>query len=114
MRHLCESLPPAAISEVGGIMRIDRKKCISCFCCHELCSSKAVRIVQPFWAGFCPASAAEHEWSELLLGLVLAFVDRLPDSGLEDNLTNPRAGFQNQGKGGHVAYFKDLAIVYPR
>lgn len=44
--------PPAAISEVGGVMRIDRKKCISCFCCHELCSSKAVRIVQPFFGRF--------------------------------------------------------------
>jgi uncharacterized protein (DUF362 family)/Pyruvate/2-oxoacid:ferredoxin oxidoreductase delta subunit len=43
MRHC----PPQAISEVDGVMKIDRKKCISCFCCHELCSNDAVRMVQP-------------------------------------------------------------------
>jgi len=42
--------PPRAISEMEGIMVIDRKKCISCFCCHELCGNDAVRIVQP-WFG---------------------------------------------------------------
>ncbi|MFH1115169.1 MAG: DUF362 domain-containing protein [Pseudomonadota bacterium] len=40
--------PPQAISERNGTMAIDRRKCISCFCCHELCSNGAVRIVQPF------------------------------------------------------------------
>lgn len=39
--------PPQAISEENGVMMIDRDKCISCFCCHELCSNDAVRIVQP-------------------------------------------------------------------
>lgn len=39
--------PPQAISEEKGVMVIDREKCISCFCCHELCSNDAVRIVQP-------------------------------------------------------------------
>ncbi len=40
--------PPQAISETNGTMAIDRSKCISCFCCHELCSNEAIRIVQPF------------------------------------------------------------------
>jgi uncharacterized protein (DUF362 family) len=40
--------PPQAIEEQNGIMAIDRRKCISCFCCHELCTNDAVRIVQPF------------------------------------------------------------------
>ncbi|AFM24167.1 DUF362 domain-containing protein [Desulfomonile tiedjei] len=39
--------PPAAIREIHGKMEINRDKCISCFCCHELCSHRAVRIVQP-------------------------------------------------------------------
>ena len=43
MRHC----PPQAISEQNGRMVIDRKKCISCFCCHELCSNQAVQIVLP-------------------------------------------------------------------
>lgn len=40
--------PPQAISERGGTMFIDRQKCISCFCCHELCPNNAVEISQPF------------------------------------------------------------------
>lgn len=40
--------PPQAISENNGRMIIDRKKCISCFCCHELCGSEAISIKQPF------------------------------------------------------------------
>jgi Pyruvate/2-oxoacid:ferredoxin oxidoreductase delta subunit len=43
-----EHCPPRAISEQNGLMVIDRRKCISCFCCHELCVNNAVRIVQPF------------------------------------------------------------------
>lgn len=43
-----EHCPPQAISEEKGMMVIDLRKCISCFCCHELCSSDAIRIVQPF------------------------------------------------------------------
>jgi len=46
---ICQThCPPGAISERSGRMVIDRKKCISCFCCHELCTNDAVRIVQPF------------------------------------------------------------------
>lgn len=40
--------PPKAIVEIDGVMVIDRRKCISCFCCHELCANDAVQIVQPF------------------------------------------------------------------
>ncbi len=39
--------PPQAISEKDGKMAIDRKACISCFCCHELCGSEAITITQP-------------------------------------------------------------------
>ncbi len=44
--------PPQAISEENGRMVIDRKKCISCFCCHELCSNEAVEIVLPRFGRF--------------------------------------------------------------
>jgi len=44
--------PPQAITEVDGTMIIDRRKCISCFCCHELCVNKAVRIIQPLVGRF--------------------------------------------------------------
>jgi len=47
--------PPGAISEDNGNMVIDRKKCISCFCCHELCGNEAVQIVRP-WLGRVLAS----------------------------------------------------------
>jgi uncharacterized protein (DUF362 family)/NAD-dependent dihydropyrimidine dehydrogenase PreA subunit len=42
-----EHCPPGAITEEDGEMEIDYRKCISCFCCHELCSGDAIRIVQP-------------------------------------------------------------------
>jgi uncharacterized protein (DUF362 family)/Pyruvate/2-oxoacid:ferredoxin oxidoreductase delta subunit len=41
--------PPQAISNINGVTRIDRRLCISCFCCHELCSNKAVKITRPFF-----------------------------------------------------------------
>lgn len=41
--------PPQAITELNGTMVIDRRKCISCFCCHELCTNDAIQIVEPFW-----------------------------------------------------------------
>jgi uncharacterized protein (DUF362 family)/Pyruvate/2-oxoacid:ferredoxin oxidoreductase delta subunit len=44
--------PPKAIREVDGLMVIDRKKCISCFCCHELCTNNAIQIVQPLFGRF--------------------------------------------------------------
>jgi uncharacterized protein (DUF362 family)/Pyruvate/2-oxoacid:ferredoxin oxidoreductase delta subunit len=44
--------PPQAIAEVNGAMIIDRRKCISCFCCHELCTNDAIQIVEPFWGRF--------------------------------------------------------------
>ncbi|MGC8603055.1 MAG: DUF362 domain-containing protein [Desulfomonilaceae bacterium] len=40
--------PPSAIFEKNGTFQIDRKKCISCFCCQELCGNNAVRILEPF------------------------------------------------------------------
>jgi MinD superfamily P-loop ATPase len=47
---VCSShCPPQAIKEVRGVLKIDKKKCISCFCCHELCQNNAVQIIRPFW-----------------------------------------------------------------
>lgn len=40
--------PPGAIRSENGAMKIDRRVCISCFCCHELCDSNAVAIVEPY------------------------------------------------------------------
>ncbi len=42
--------PPKAISEKNGGLEIDHRKCISCFCCQELCTSDAIRFQQP-WLG---------------------------------------------------------------
>lgn len=39
--------PPQAIYEKNGVMSVDRQKCISCFCCHELCERDAIRIKEP-------------------------------------------------------------------
>jgi uncharacterized protein (DUF362 family)/Pyruvate/2-oxoacid:ferredoxin oxidoreductase delta subunit len=39
--------PPKAIAEIKGEMRIDGDKCISCYCCHELCAFHAIRITEP-------------------------------------------------------------------
>jgi len=44
--------PPQAITETSDAMIIDRRKCISCFCCHELCANDAIQIVEPFWYRF--------------------------------------------------------------
>ncbi len=44
--------PPAAISDSDGKMIIDYRKCISCFCCHEVCTTKAIDLVQPRFARF--------------------------------------------------------------
>lgn len=40
--------PPGAIYVKNGATKIDRRKCISCFCCHELCANNAVKIVEPY------------------------------------------------------------------
>lgn len=40
--------PPGAIKNDNGVMKIDRRICISCFCCHELCVNDAVVIVEPY------------------------------------------------------------------
>jgi uncharacterized protein (DUF362 family)/Pyruvate/2-oxoacid:ferredoxin oxidoreductase delta subunit len=40
--------PPSAISVRNGTAKIDRRICISCFCCHELCGNNAVDILEPY------------------------------------------------------------------
>ena len=40
--------PPGAIKSKNGMMKIDTRVCISCFCCHELCDNEAVMIVEPY------------------------------------------------------------------
>ncbi|HVN67718.1 MAG TPA: hypothetical protein VMT55_05030, partial [Candidatus Sulfotelmatobacter sp.] len=42
--------PSPSLSKRGGvggaefIVKIDHKNCISCFCCHELCQFKAIKL----------------------------------------------------------------------
>ncbi|MBI0583847.1 MAG: DUF362 domain-containing protein [Methanomassiliicoccus sp.] len=38
------SCPVDAINVVERKASIDRKKCIECYCCHEMCSSKAIKL----------------------------------------------------------------------
>jgi len=41
----CErGCPMGAITTGGTIPRIDRKKCIRCYCCHEMCTDEAIRL----------------------------------------------------------------------
>ncbi|MGC8658846.1 MAG: DUF362 domain-containing protein [Desulfomonilaceae bacterium] len=44
--------PPSAISERNGSLSIDRKKCISCFCCQELCENDAINVFEPIAGRF--------------------------------------------------------------
>lgn len=40
--------PPGAIKSKNGMVKIDTRVCISCFCCHELCDNDAVMIVESY------------------------------------------------------------------
>ena len=41
----CElGCPVGAITMVGTVPHINRKKCIRCYCCHEMCSDGAIRL----------------------------------------------------------------------
>lgn len=44
----CKSCPPNAIEMKDGKPCVDLDKCISCFCCHELCIFAAVHIKRPW------------------------------------------------------------------
>lgn len=44
-----KSCPPLAIIMQNNKPVVDLKKCIRCFCCHELCEFDAVRIKRPWW-----------------------------------------------------------------
>ncbi len=39
--------PVDAIQVVDGMARMDARKCIRCYCCHELCPEQAVRLRRP-------------------------------------------------------------------
>ncbi len=43
--------PPGAITETERGLTIDYGKCISCYCCHELCENDAIRLDRPLMAG---------------------------------------------------------------
>lgn len=46
---VCEkSCPARAIKLKSGKPAVDLRRCISCFCCHELCNYDAVRICKPW------------------------------------------------------------------
>jgi uncharacterized protein (DUF362 family)/Pyruvate/2-oxoacid:ferredoxin oxidoreductase delta subunit len=40
--------PAKAFKKVGGRMRADRKLCISCYCCSEVCEHRAITMRRPF------------------------------------------------------------------
>lgn len=44
-----KSCPPQAIKMIGDKPHVDLNRCISCFCCHELCNFDAVRIKRPWF-----------------------------------------------------------------
>lgn len=44
-----KSCPPQAIKMIGGKPEVDLNRCISCFCCHELCNYDAIRIKRPWF-----------------------------------------------------------------
>jgi uncharacterized protein (DUF362 family)/Pyruvate/2-oxoacid:ferredoxin oxidoreductase delta subunit len=39
--------PAKAIKKVGGRMRADRRLCISCYCCSEVCARRAITMRRP-------------------------------------------------------------------
>lgn len=44
-----KNCPPQAIRMINGKPQVNLDKCISCFCCHELCNFDAVRIKRPWF-----------------------------------------------------------------
>ncbi len=49
---ICEVCPPKVIAwEQGGWPRIDRDRCIRCYCCHELCPHQAMKLRAPGFLG---------------------------------------------------------------
>lgn len=44
-----KSCPPQAIKMIDDKPHVDLNRCISCFCCHELCNFDAVRIKRPWF-----------------------------------------------------------------
>lgn len=42
-----EVCPEDAMSISGRVVEIDRKKCINCYCCHELCENEAIGLSRP-------------------------------------------------------------------
>ncbi len=43
-----KNCPAQAMAVVGKKCRIETKKCIACFCCHEVCEQGAIEIKKPF------------------------------------------------------------------
>lgn len=42
---LCKKIcPVSAIYNDGGLFEINRKRCIECYCCHEVCKQKAIKL----------------------------------------------------------------------
>ena len=47
-----DACPVKIITFRGGLPHLDYKDCIRCYCCHELCPKKAVKIHRPFFSRF--------------------------------------------------------------
>ncbi len=39
--------PARAIRDTGGVVQIDERSCIRCYCCHEVCPNGAITLVAP-------------------------------------------------------------------
>jgi uncharacterized protein (DUF362 family)/Pyruvate/2-oxoacid:ferredoxin oxidoreductase delta subunit len=49
----CErACPVRAIAMEGGVLCIDRKKCIRCYCCHEMCTDGAIALKRGYAGRF--------------------------------------------------------------
>jgi uncharacterized protein (DUF362 family)/NAD-dependent dihydropyrimidine dehydrogenase PreA subunit len=46
-RKCAEVCPEKAIAMVGRVAKVDARKCIRCYCCHELCEYDAIDLERP-------------------------------------------------------------------
>jgi uncharacterized Fe-S center protein len=46
-RKCAEVCPEKAIAMAGRVAKVDARKCIRCYCCHELCEYDAIDLERP-------------------------------------------------------------------
>jgi uncharacterized protein (DUF362 family)/Pyruvate/2-oxoacid:ferredoxin oxidoreductase delta subunit len=62
-----QSCPVKTIAVVDEKPRIDYTKCIKCYCCHEMCDSRAISLERNEAAGEALAREADREYRRLSL-----------------------------------------------